>query len=139
MDPVHIVLHGEPVAKGRARSKLVKGRISLYTPPATAAYERALAWVAKVAMKGREPLVGPLRVTVMAFIAIPASWGKEVRANALKGDVRATSRPDIDNYAKAAFDPLNSIVWKDDAQIVSAHIVKLYAAEPRLEITVEPI
>ena len=44
-----------------------------------------------------------------------------------------------DNVLKAAGDGLNGIVWRDDAQIASAQIIKLYSETPRLIIEVREL
>lgn len=45
------------------------------------------------------------------------------------------TRGDIDNYQKAVFDSLNSVVYKDDAQIVVVHAYKLYTDDDeRIEV-----
>jgi len=38
-----------------------------------------------------------------------------------------TSRPDYDNLLKGLMDQGNGILWRDDSQIVKAHIEKRYA------------
>lgn len=139
-----VEIPGEPVAKGRPRFRAITARdgrsfVNTYTPAKTKAYERALAMMAKVAMRGEPPLEGPLRVKVTAFLTVPASWSNKKRDAALAGTVCAISRPDADNYQKAAWDALNSIVWLDDSQIVDAHMVKIYDENPRLKIEIEPI
>jgi Holliday junction resolvase RusA-like endonuclease len=93
---------------------------------------------AKVAMRGRRPLEGPLKVAVTAFLAVPASWSNKKRDAALAGIIWPVGRPDADNFQKAAWDSLNSIVWVDDSQVVDARIVKTYAERPSLRIEVLP-
>ena len=140
-DPLFsITVGGAPVPKGRPRFRIVRPRgrpqfVSVYTDAATAAYERTLATAARYAMRGQKPLSVALTVMVEAFIAIPASWSGVKRAAAIAGDIPATSRPDSDNYAKAALDALNEIAWSDDSLIVSLQVLKQYSANPRLRIT----
>ena len=95
---VIVELPGEPVAKGRPR--FARGHV--YTPDKTRIYENSLALAARLAMRGRTLLEGPLTVVVYAFRSIPP-----------------TRRPDADNHLKI-LDALNGICWKDDAQIVDA-------------------
>ena len=82
---------------------------------------------------------GPLKVSVTASLAVPSSWSAKKRDAALAGIVQPTGRPDADNFQKAAWDSLNSIVWVDDSQVVDARIVKTYAEQPSLRIEVEPL
>jgi Holliday junction resolvase RusA-like endonuclease len=138
-----VELPGEPIGKGRPRFRPVTtkdGRsfVNAYTPARTRAYERALAMTAKVAMRGKPPILGPLAVTVTAFFAVPASWSNKKRDAALAGIVRPTGRPDYDNVIKS-LDALNTIVFADDAQIVQAKVAKVYDEQPRLRIEVAPL
>jgi Holliday junction resolvase RusA-like endonuclease len=143
---ITVTLPGEPVGKGRPRSRIVWPRderkqpfIHVYPAPKSAAYEQSLAWAGKAAMRGQKPLGGALRAVVTAYMGVPASWTVKKRDAALAGAIYPTGRPDADNLAKAALDGLNGIVFGDDAQMVDFHVRKLYAERPRLEIAVEQI
>ena len=81
----------------------------IYTPPETEAYETALKWQAKAAMRGRPRLDGPIGVRIFVMLPVPKSWSKKDRDAALSGIIKPTSRPDWDNYAKA-IDALNETV-----------------------------
>lgn len=131
-DRVTIVLEGVPVGKGRPRF----GAGRTYTPAKTRAYEQALGYAARAAMGMQRPFEGPLKVSVIAGMPIPASWGSARRADAALGRIRPTGKPDGDNLLKAALDPLNKIVFDDDAQVVEATITKFYSAAPSLRIEV---
>jgi Holliday junction resolvase RusA-like endonuclease len=139
-----VELPGDPVPKGRPRFRAVtphSGRsfVSVYTPAKTKAFERALATMGRLAMRSKPPLDGPLQVTVTAFLSIPTSWSNKKRDAALAGIVRHVGRPDADNFQKSAWDALNSIVWRDDSQIVDARVIKLYAETPALRVEVQPL
>ena len=143
VDSIVVVLPGAPQGKGRPRFRVVApktGRsfVNTYTPAETRAYERALAITAKVAMRGKQPLQGPLAVNVTALMPVPASWSNKKRDAALAGTIRPTGRPDCDNIFKVV-DALNKIVWLDDAQIVEARAVKFYSESPALRIEVQPV
>lgn len=131
-----IELPGEPCGKERPR---LGKHGNVYTPSKTAAYERSLGWAAKIAMKGQKPLLGPLMVTVTAFMGIPPSWPHSARMTALGGLIRPTRKPDWDNVGKIAADALNGIAYVDDSQIVTATVSKVYAATPALRIEIEPV
>lgn len=121
---------GEPVAKARARITITGGRAHAYTPAKTAAYEQLVAKAGRDAMAGQKPLTTPLIVSITIHRKIPASWPKNRRQAALDGLLYPTTTPDADNYAKAALDGLNGIVWEDDAQVVSLTVHKRYSASP---------
>lgn len=135
-----MVLRGEPHGKGRPRSRIAKTKtgqsfIAVYTPVETRAYEKALAWAGRAAMKGSTPIEGPIQVHITAVFGVPASWSSKKRDSALAGVVRPTGRPDFDNLAKG-IDALNGIIWRDDSQIVDARVLKIYGEEPLLRIEV---
>ena len=63
------------------------------------------------------------------------SFSKKKTALALAGELRPTSKPDLDNYAKILADGLNEIIYKDDAQIIEIIVEKFYGDPPRAEVT----
>jgi Holliday junction resolvase RusA-like endonuclease len=137
-------LEGEPIGWQRTGIRVITPRHgkpfpSIYTPAATRAYEKALAMTAKVAMRGRKPLDGPLRLVVTAFMPIPRSWSAKKRDAALAGTIRPTVKPDWDNTGKGASDALKGIVWADDTQVVDGRVIKLYDERPRLRVEITPI
>lgn len=135
MPPVRrivIELAGEPKGKGRPRF----GNGRTYTPQPTRNYEAALRFAAQAKMQGAALMEGPLRIEVLAAFSVPKSWSNKKQAAAHAGTVRPTGKPDIDNVLKT-LDAFNSVVWRDDAQIVHATITKRYSDRPRLRIEVE--
>lgn len=142
LDPLFtMTCMGPPVPKGRPRFRIIKPRgrpqfVTVYTDAATAAYEKQLARIATEAMLGGKPLDGALSVLVEAFLPIPGSWSGRKQYQASAGQIMPMGRPDADNFGKAALDACNKIVWNDDGQIVSLQIVKTYALEPRLRLSV---
>ncbi len=130
---ITIELSGTPVPKGRPR--FARGHV--YTPAATASYERSLSWAAKIAMGSRKPLEGPLRITVTAFVAIPKSFSRADRLAALAG--KLWPRPDADNFLKTGLDACNGIVYEDDAQAVEVIGRKAFAIEPMMRVEIEPL
>lgn len=130
---VTIRLAGMPEGKGRPRFVRQTGRA--YTPEKTARYESELRIAAQDAMGSRKPYEGSLAVKVVAAMPVPASWSGVKQRRALAGDIRPTGRPDADNLLKA-LDAFNSLVFRDDAQIVDAHVIKRYSERPGLTIEV---
>lgn len=132
-------VEGPPVAKGRARATTIRGMARLYTPAKTRAYEDTVRIAAAMAMGERRPFQGEVTMTVTAMVAIPTSFSKRKRLNAIAGIIRPTTRPDADNYAKAALDGCNGILFRDDSQVTDLIIRKRYAADPRLVVTMEAL
>lgn len=132
MAPITITLPGVPHGKGRPR---ITKRGFAYTPEKTRSYEAELKFAALQVMGGKPVMDGALIVTMVANFPVAASWSKKKQAAALAGDIRPTGKPDADNLLKC-LDSLNQVVWKDDAQIVSATIIKRYSERPGVTITI---
>ena len=138
------MLMGEPVAKGRPRSRIVTPRgygkkpfVQVYPDPKTVAAEKVVKQAAALAMGFRDAFTGPLSMAVRAYVSIPASWPKGKKTLARNGLVYPEAKPDIDNYLKLVLDACNGIVYVDDKQVVEIAGSKRYGIEPRLEIEVE--
>jgi Holliday junction resolvase RusA-like endonuclease len=133
MEPITVVIPGEPQGKARARF----GKSGVYTPAKTVAYEDAIGMLAKASMRGKEQLSGPLHVDMRAVVKIPRSWSVRKQQAALLGEIRPTSKPDIDNILKAIADGMNGIVYRDDAAIVSANVSKVYGHQCFVAVTIK--
>ena len=137
-DTITIEVAGPPVAKGRGRvGRRANGRPRVFTPPETRSYEDRLRGAAVQAMRGRASFDGAVEVTLEVQIMAPTWWPRERRRLALAGEIRPTSRPDLDNYIKT-LDALNDVVWRDDSAIVKITATKVYSDRPALVITVRP-
>jgi Holliday junction resolvase RusA-like endonuclease len=139
MSAIRIELLGPPRGKGRPRFSTRNGFAMAHPDKKTETYEACLRHEASVAMAGRAPLDGPLRLTVQADLPIPASWSGKRQREAAEGLIRPTTRSaaDLDNIIKSV-DALNKVVWLDDSQIVSIDARKFYSTRPRLVLIVEP-
>ena len=129
MSAVSFTVPGEPVAFARTRG------IHRMTPAPQRAWMAHCGTMARLAMRGREPLEGALQLDVKAVHAIPASWPK-AKASAATWK---TSVPDADNLAKLCADSLKGIVWRDDAQAARLVVEKVYGPAPCVEVKVSPL
>jgi Holliday junction resolvase RusA-like endonuclease len=140
MTPLVIRIAGEPQAKGRARiGRLANGRAVAFTPQKTRMYEAMIRHEAQNAMAGALPLEGPVRIEIDAHFGIPRSATKRFVADALAQRAFPLKRPDLDNSLKAALDALNTVVFRDDAQVVEIVARKTYSQQPCLIVTVAPL
>lgn len=135
-----LTLDGKPRHKGRHRSRIVQPRgkkpfIHNYPDPETEAFEKTLATAARLKMRSRPPSEKPLILLVIADREVPASWSKRERQAALDARILPTGKPDWDNHGKIT-DALNGIVWRDDAQVIDARVIKRFHARPALTIVV---
>lgn len=127
------------VPQGKGRPRFVRKTGMAFTPARTRSYEAEIKHFALERWGDASPMVGALRVRVVAYLPVPQSWSKRKRADALAGTVLPTARPDVDNYAKAVCDALNELVYRDDSQVVELVACKAYCERPRLDVFVDPI
>ena len=81
----------------------------------------------------------PLKVTIEVQLAIPHSFSKKKREQALKDEIRPAIRPDCDNICKNICDALNGMAYKDDKQIVSLVVNKYYADSDSVRVQIEDL
>lgn len=120
LDAVVLIVPGQPIPTARAR-KGKHGR--WYTPTPTLEYRGRVerAWM----VEGRPDLgVGPIRASVELVFGRPAYQVK------VDGTPRKGAPPypptDVDNLAKGVLDALNTLAYRDDAQIIDLHVTKRY-------------
>lgn len=138
-DYVNFTVPGEPVGKGRPRAAKRGKNITLYTPEKTANYENLVALAAQKAMLCKPLFKGALRMRLHIFTAPPQSWSQKKRAQALRGEILPTTKPDLDNVLKAVADACNNVVFVDDKQIVEVYVAKRYSELPRAIVFVEAL
>src|SRR5512135_2213108 len=136
---IHFTVPGQPQGKARPRVGKVNGHARMFTPSKTVAYESAVAHAAWIAMDGAALIDGPCRVVLRIECQAPASWSKKKTDRALCGEIRPTTKPDIDNVIKAVFDGCNGVVWKDDVQVVMLACSKRYGTSPGVTVQIEPL
>lgn len=127
---ITFTIPGKPFGKQRPRATR-QGRV--YTPKETVSFERTVGQIA--AMKFKEPLTGPVRVSIWATFETPKSWSKKKTASLINRP--HTQRPDLDNCAKAILDALNRIAWADDGQVSEIHVRKHWGPSAQTVVTVE--
>jgi Holliday junction resolvase RusA-like endonuclease len=144
-EPVQVLIlkiAGEPQGKGRARiGRLSNGRAVAFTPQKTRSYEALIRYEAQVVMESTNSALinGPVLLKVDAHFGIPRSATKRFAAAARAGTALPVKRPDLDNIVKAALDALNTVVFRDDAQVVEIVARKTYSDQPCLIVTVEAL
>lgn len=120
---------GKAKPKERARS----GRGHFYTPEKTRRYEALVATCARIAMRDRHidgPDEGPVAVELILYFArtkgVPPDESFPV----------SIRRADFDNATKAIIDAMQGLVYKNDKQIVDAHVCLRYC--PRSQPAMKP-
>lgn len=115
-------------AKGNIEEFVRRLRMKTVTTKETKAFEKAVAQAAGLAMRGRDPFPGPVKVTaVFMFEGADHTWP------VAQGD------GDLDNLEKSFADALNGIVYTDDRMTVSHRTYKVCVDGPAgIFIRVEP-
>ena len=116
---IRFIVPGEARGKGRPRFARRGNFVKTYTDDKTASYENLVKLAAQSAMNTLAPLQNALHAEIDVAVIVPASWSKKKRTEALSGVLRPTSKPDLDNVAKALLDAMNGICYLDDKQVVS--------------------
>jgi len=127
---------GDPKGKGRPRFSRFSKFTKVYTDQQTLDYETAIGISASQAMGSSQPLESPVEVFLYVRLPIPQSYSKKRSEACLNGSERPKKKPDIDNVAKVFLDAMNGIVYKDDTQVVSLHVNKVYAQESGVDVLI---
>lgn len=142
-----VVAYGEPAPKGSARAFVVRPRgggppraVVTHDHPRTASWGRTIEQEARLALQGRSPIEGAVRVFVRFFVRRPVSLPKRVRVPL------RTRGTDIDKLLRSVLDALTRArVYGDDVQVVEVSARKAFAGgvddpsadgAPRVEIEV---
>ena len=134
---LHFHIDGDPVPKGRPKFTSIAGFMRTYTPKKTVDYELTVRAAAKAAMGPTDLLETPVGVYLYIRLPIPKSHSKKRRDACLSGQEKPIKKPDIDNLAKSILDGMNGVIWKDDAQIVSLHVTKVYASGAGVDVLIK--
>jgi Holliday junction resolvase RusA-like endonuclease len=128
---------GIPVQKNRPRFRRVGNFVQIYSDAKTVKWEDQVKTAAERAMGSQEVLETPVSVYLYFRLSIPKSTPKKRLDAFLEGLVAHTKKPDIDNLAKSVLDGMDGVVYKNDSQITTLHLKKVYAADPGVSILVK--
>ena len=126
-----------PVGKQRARYVKRGNFVQAYTPEKTRTYETLIKDAAKQAMGSSEPLETPVSLYLHIRVPIPKSCTKKRLEAIQNGSEKPIKKPDGSNILKSVEDGMNSVVYKDDSQIVNIHVSKVYSTVPGVDICVK--
>ena len=127
---------GECRGKMRPKASAFGGHAKVYTPAKQVEYENWIRLCFKNAFPDFEPIETgrPIEAHISVFLAVPQSFSKKKRKEALEGIIKPTKKPDVDNAAKSVLDSLNGIAFHDDAQIVWLRVDKAYGNESWVDV-----
>ena len=138
-----IILEPKGQKRARGRAFLVGGRAIAGKPrkEEEQLLEEEKLLTLMYAHRPPQPLQGPLKLGVKAYLPIPKSKSKKRQAAALAGQIRPTTKPDLDNCIKNLKDVCKGVFWQDDKQVVEylPGTGKYYGDLARWEIEIEPL
>ena len=134
---VTFAVNANPVGKQRARYVKRGNFVSTYTPEKTRTYETLIKEAAIEAMGSSEPLETPVSLYLYIRVPIPKSYSKKKVEGCLNGSEKPIRKPDSSNILKSIEDGMNSIVYRDDSQIVNHHVTKVYSTLAGVDICVK--
>jgi Holliday junction resolvase RusA-like endonuclease len=130
------MVEGNPVGKGRPKFARRGNFVSTYTPTKTRDYEDLIKDAARKSMGSNELIETPVTVAIYITVPIPQSYSKKRTEACLSGSERPIKKPDIDNISKCFLDAMNDIVYKDDTQVLTLHVTKVYGTVGMVEVMV---
>lgn len=138
----NFVVYGKAAPAGSKVAGMSRGGKMFVRDSSKGSYE----WKSKVSDRAaeifgneHELVSGPLEVWFTFYVPRPKGhFGTGKNADVLKATapLYPTVKPDVLKLARAVEDGMTGSVWRDDAQIVAEHIVKLYGEPARVEIEV---
>jgi Holliday junction resolvase RusA-like endonuclease len=136
---IAFTVYGEPVAQGRPRGAVSdKGKVVMYDPAKSADYKK---YVGLIASQHRPPelITAAVSLTVKVYRPIP-KLSKLKHKQAVEGDLRPVSKPDLSNYIKGVEDAIEGILLKNDSQVIDyGQSGKWYSDNPRIEIEIREV
>ena len=128
-----------PTPQMRARHSAVNGFSRTYKHEKQAQREKVLMVMLKK-HRPKQPLQGEIMLGVKVYLPVPTSKPKKWKEAAARGEVRPTTKPDLDNLIKQIKDCLTMMrFWEDDKQVVGylEGTGKYYSEKPRWEVEIE--
>ena len=127
---IKLVADEKPYSAARARFTRNRHRGAVYNPVANKYRNTRLIFTNQLEELGLHDFPIWPQHCVSAYIefnfAIPKSWKKSKKKEALIGKWDSSIRNDIDNLIKAPLDVCNGIIYKDDRQVTQVSATKNY-------------
>lgn len=134
-----VFLEGPPISKMRHRHRMAGKFVMTYDPQkvvVNSVKNLIRESVRQQAVNHDFPRTNPAHVQIEFFMPIPKHQTK-LKENLFRWLPISTKKPDIDNLAKFYLDAANGVIWKDDCQIISLKIKKIYSDRPATIIKVD--
>ena len=136
---IELIVYGNPVAQGRPRFSRQGGFVKAYDPIQSKSYKQLIRLELQPLLSNPDftPIDRACRLNLKVFRALPKSFSKKKREEAVLGYIQPTTKPDTDNYVKGVLDALNGTVLKDDSVVCEIFARKFYSERPRIEVVLE--
>jgi Holliday junction resolvase RusA-like endonuclease len=134
---IRFFVHGAPVAQPRVRACIRGRHAGVYDPGTATAWKKKVAVAAKkhieiIKLSGAEfeKINGPVSLFLAFNLPRPQAHYRANGELKTTAPVWHTSRPDLDNMAKAIMDAITDYgcVWRDDSQVCSIMKTKKYVS-----------
>lgn len=142
MNELRIFIPGEPCAQGRPRFSTAGGFVRAYDPSKSRNYKAYVKAICAEEAKKQGWLFNtdlPLKVEIIAGLSIPSSKSQKWKQAAIDGKEKPTKKPDVDNIAKNVTDALSGVIYKDDKQITSLVVGKIYSKRPGVALVIKAL
>ncbi|TKI65581.1 RusA family crossover junction endodeoxyribonuclease [Lysinibacillus mangiferihumi] len=136
MNVLKIEIPGDVQAQQRPKFSRYGNNVSVRDPKESKDYKSFVRLVASQVAPDTL-ITEEVRLRIDVFRKIPKSFSKKKHQQAVDGELRPTTKPDVDNLAKGIKDGLSKVIWHDDSQVTELFVRKWYSDNPRAEVTIE--
>jgi len=134
-----IWVDGIPKGQPRVRA-YVRGKHAGVYDPGTADAWKMTVRAEVLKHWDHKPIEGPVRLLLDIGLPRPKSHFRHTGIVREKAPDHHTSKPDVDNLAKAIMDVLTDIgIWRDDSQVCYLLVAKRYSLKPGVAIVYEEV
>lgn len=136
MNVLKIEIPGDVQAQQRPKFSRYGNNVSVRDPKESKDYKSFVRLVASQVAPDTL-ITEEIRLRIDVYRKIPKSFSKKKHQQAVDGELRPTTKPDVDNLAKGIKDGLSKVIWHDDSQVTELFVRKWYSDNPRAEVTIE--
>jgi len=136
MNVLKIEIPGDVQAQQRPKFSRYGNNVSVRDPKESKDYKSFVRLVASQVAPDTL-ITEEVRLRIDVYRKIPKSFSKKKHQQAVDGELRPTTKPDVDNLAKGIKDGLSKVIWHDDSQVTELFVRKWYSDNPRAEVTIE--
>jgi Holliday junction resolvase RusA-like endonuclease len=104
-----------------------------YTPKATRDYENRVL-DAFVMSENDLDYNGAFEAYITIKVPMPKGWSQRKKNEHMRSYPIDIRTPDLDNVAKSILDALNGLAYKDDKQVVSLSVSRVWGSEELVEV-----